>query len=176
VSPGQINFEIPEGTGPGQATIVVRHVQTSRVLATYTVNIEDVAPGLFAANQNGRNAASAVAVWVKPDNSQTWQVTFQCSGGVGTCLATPLSMGEASDKLYLYLYGTGIRGRSGLGAVRATIGGTNASVEFAGAAPGFVGLDQVNVVVPKSLAGRGEVPIVLTVDGKTSNTVTVSFQ
>ena len=85
-------------------------------------------------------------------------------------------MGGENDKLYLYLFGTGIRGHSGLGAVRATIGGTTATVEYAGPAPGFAGLDQVNVVVPRSLAGRGEVPVVLTVEGKVSNTVTVRFQ
>jgi uncharacterized protein (TIGR03437 family) len=134
-------------------------------------------PAAFPPKKNpGSTAAAAVAVWVKPDNSQTWQVTFQCSGGLGSCLATPLAMGTESDKLYLYLYGTGIRGRSGLGAVRATIGGTTASVEYAGPAPGFVGLDQVNVLVPRSLAGRLDVPVVLTVEGKASNTVTVSFQ
>ncbi len=179
VSPGQINFEMPEGAGAGTATIAVRNVRTSRVVATYTVTIDDVAPGLFAANQNGRNAAAAVAVWVTPVTPPaSWpsQLTFQCGQAPGSCVTVPLGMGGESDKLYLYLYGTGIRGRSGLGAVRATIGGTTATVEYAGPAPGFAGLDQVNVVVPRSLAGRGEVPVVLTVEGKVSNTVTVQFQ
>jgi hypothetical protein len=37
----------------------------------------------------------------------------------------------------------------------------------------YPGLDQVNVRLPRSLAGRGEVNIALTVDGKAANTVTV---
>jgi len=62
------------------------------------------------------------------------------------------------------------------GAVTATIGGVNAPVEYAGAVSGYTGLDQVNLRVPRSLMGRGEVNIVLTADGRTSNTVTVNIK
>ena len=34
----------------------------------------------------------------------------------------------------------------------------------------YFGLDQVNVKLPKSLRGRGEVDVVLTVDGVAANT------
>jgi len=47
---------------------------------------------------------------------------------------------------------------------------------FAGAGGGYAGLDQVNVLVPRGLIGKGEVPIVLTVDGKQANSVTVAFK
>src|SRR5438128_1969724 len=49
-------------------------------------------------------------------------------------------------------------------------------VTNAGAQGVFVGLDQANIVIPRSLAGRGDVNVVLTVDGKTSNTVTNSVK
>jgi uncharacterized protein (TIGR03437 family) len=63
-----------------------------------------------------------------------------------------------------------------LSAVTATIGGVPA-VLYAGAQGTYVGLDQVNLgPLSTSLAGRGEVPISLTVDGKAANTVTVAFQ
>ena len=39
----------------------------------------------------------------------------------------------------------------------------------------FVALDQVNVRVPRSLAGAGEVTVVLTVDDVRSNAVTVEI-
>jgi uncharacterized protein (TIGR03437 family) len=61
-------------------------------------------------------------------------------------------------------------------AVTATIGGFPATVLFAGAGGGYAGLDQVNVLVPRDLIGKGEVPIVLTVDGKQANSVTVAFK
>ncbi len=73
--------------------------------------------------------------------------------------------------MVLLLFGTGFRGRSG--AVRATIGGENAEVLFAGPQGDFVGLDQINVRLPRSLSGRGGVTVTLTVDGKTANSVTI---
>ena len=53
---------------------------------------------------------------------------------------------------------------------------TNALVLYAGAAPGFPGLDQVNVAVPTGMAGAGTVDVVVTVDGQASNTVTLTFR
>jgi uncharacterized protein (TIGR03437 family) len=60
--------------------------------------------------------------------------------------------------------------------VSAKIGGAAADVLFAGAQPNLVGVDQVNLRVPRSLIGRGEVDVVLTVNGQTSNTVTVNVR
>ncbi|MEK7407617.1 MAG: hypothetical protein AAB225_21270 [Acidobacteriota bacterium] len=40
----------------------------------------------------------------------------------------------------------------------------------------YPGLDQVNVRIPRALAGKGEVPIALTVDGQKANAVTVSIR
>ena len=57
-----------------------------------------------------------------------------------------------------------------------TIGGVEAPVQYAGAAPGFVGLDQVNVQVPLSLQGRGESNVVVTADGVVSNIVTIKVR
>jgi uncharacterized protein (TIGR03437 family) len=44
------------------------------------------------------------------------------------------------------------------------VGGEAGNVAFAGEAPGFVGLDQINVLLSRSLIGRGEVEVLLTVD------------
>ena len=49
-----------------------------------------------------------------------------------------------------------------LSAVKVSLGGTSAEVQYAGAQGGFVGLDQLNVLVPRSLMGRGEIDAVLT--------------
>ena len=48
-----------------------------------------------------------------------------------------------------------------------TIGGQKATVQFAGLAPGFVGLYQVNVYVPTGI-GTGNQPITIAIGGKTS--------
>jgi uncharacterized protein (TIGR03437 family) len=49
-------------------------------------------------------------------------------------------------------------------------------VLFADPAPGFIGLDQVNLPIPRSLAGRGEVDVVVTVEGKVANTVKINIK
>jgi minor extracellular serine protease Vpr len=60
--------------------------------------------------------------------------------------------------------------------VTVTVGGENARVLFAGLAPGFVGLYQVNVIVPSGIAAADDVPVVLTEAGATSAPVTVAIQ
>jgi uncharacterized protein (TIGR03437 family) len=71
------------------------------------------------------------------------------------------------------LYGTGLRGLTSLANASATVGGQTAVVDYAGAQGAFVGLDQVNLTLPQSLRGQGTVPISLTLDGKTANTLNI---
>ncbi len=78
--------------------------------------------------------------------------------------------------MFLILYGTGIRGRSGLGAVNGEIGGAAGELFYAGEAPGMPGVDQVNIRLPRSLLGRGDVSLVLTVNGQMANTVMVNLK
>ena len=54
--------------------------------------------------------------------------------------------------------------------------GVAASIEYADRHPVFQGLDQVNVRLPRSLAGRGEMDVELTVDGKAANAVKIAIQ
>ncbi len=58
----------------------------------------------------------------------------------------------------------------------ATVGGVAARVTFAGLAPGFVGLYQVNVEIPLGLASGDAVPLVLSQNGVPSNTVTLAVR
>jgi uncharacterized protein (TIGR03437 family) len=74
------------------------------------------------------------------------------------------------------LFGTGLRGHAGLPTVNVKIGGVDAETLFLGPQGGFVGLDQGNIRIPRSLAGRGEVDVVVTVGGKAANIVSVSVK
>ena len=61
--------------------------------------------------------------------------------------------------------------------MRASIGGLPATVDFAGSVREFVGLDQVNVRIPRDPAmPHGEVDVVLTVDEQPANRVTVNIK
>jgi uncharacterized protein (TIGR03437 family) len=75
--------------------------------------------------------------------------------------------------VYVSLYCTGIRGAA---TVQAYVAGQLATVQFAGAQGQYQGLDQVNISLPSSLAGMGEVSVYLIADGHVSNMVTVNIQ
>jgi uncharacterized protein (TIGR03437 family) len=167
--PTQINFVVPAATAVGQATITVSNVATS------TVMVDAVAPGLFSANADGKGVAAALAVHVKSDGSQRIEPVFKCGAMAGSCVAAALDLGAASDQLFVSLFGTGMRGFKQQAV--ATVGGISVGVVGPVAQSQYVGLDQVNLgPLPRSLAGRGEIVIGLTVDGKTANPVTVHIQ
>jgi uncharacterized protein (TIGR03437 family) len=174
VSPTQANYQLPPGTAQGTALILLR--SGDNLLAAQTVQIVGVAPGLFTANADGQGVPAALIYRAKVDNTVTVEALARFDTAQNRFVALPIDFGPASDQLFLVLYGTGIRFRSALSAVSCTIGGPSASVEFADRIDGFIGLDQINVRLPRSLAGRGEVDVFLTVDGKTANTVRVAFQ
>jgi uncharacterized protein (TIGR03437 family) len=100
----------------------------------------------------------------------------QCQGGAGTCVPVPIDLGAAADQSALVLYGTGIRTRNALADVTVNIGSQTLAPAYAGVAPVFVGLDQVNVALPRTLAGSGTVNLSVSVAGTVSNTLTVAFK
>jgi len=171
VSPGQINFEVPDGAAAGVAKITVLG---SGAAQTYEGAIQSVAPALFSMNGAGSGVTAATAISV-PAGSQTQNPVqvFQC--GATGCTATPIGLTSGAT-VYLSLYGSAIRNRSLLSNVTLAINGVSLPVLYAGPAPGFAGLDQVNVSLPLSLRGSGPSNVTLTVDGQTSNVVTLNIQ
>jgi uncharacterized protein (TIGR03437 family) len=94
----------------------------------------------------------------------------------GQYAAIPIDLGFGSERVILALFGTGIRFRTSLTSVLVTIGGVYAQVISAEPHPNAVGVDQVEVVVPRTLAGRGEVEVLLTVDGQIANPVFINIK
>jgi uncharacterized protein (TIGR03437 family) len=170
VSPAQINFVVPDGTVPGASTFSITNGGT-----TQTATVRSVAPALFSMNGTGSGVAAATAIAVQAGNPQLQSpvTVFQCTGS--SCASVPINVG-VDRPVYVSFYGTGIRNRSSLANVTATINGAGVPVLYAGPTPGFTGLDQVNVGLILSLRGSGESNVVLTVDGQTSNAVTINIQ
>ncbi len=163
VSPTQVNYQIPAGTVTGTATITITSSDGS--LSSGAAQVVTVAPGLFAANASGQGVAAALALRIKADGTQQFEPVGQFDAARNQFIAKPIDLGPETDRVFLILFGTGLRFRSSLAAVTARIGGLDAQVLFAGPQSDFVGLDQVNVRLPRSLAGRGDVEVALTVDG-----------
>ena len=87
--------------------------------------------------------------------------------------ALPIDLGAADDQVFLVLYGTGLGKAS---QVKIAIGGVDLDVAYAGGQGTYPGLDQYNVLVPRSLIGRGKVNVVVTVGGHASNPVNVTIK
>jgi len=159
VSPGQINFLVPDGTAPGLATLVVSG-------QTFTAAVQSVAPTLFSVNGAGSGVAAATAIRVQAGDPAL-QTSVPVSAPIVLGIDTPV---------YVSFFGTGIRNRSSLANVAMTINGIGVPVLYAGPAPGYTGLDQVNAALVLNLRGSGESNVVLTVDGQAANTVTINIQ
>jgi uncharacterized protein (TIGR03437 family) len=168
VAPGQIDFVVPDGTSPGLATLVVSG-------QTFTCAVQPVVPTVFSMNGAGSGVAAATAIMVQAADPslQTSVPVFRCAGS--SCASAPIVLG-AGTSVYVSFFGTGIRNRSSLTNVAATVNGIGVPVLYAGPAPGYTGLDQVNVGLVLSLRGSGESKVVLTVDGQAANTVTIDVQ
>ena len=172
VSPGQINYLMPAGTAPGAATVTA--VRDDGIASGEPITVAPVAPGLFSANANGAGVAAAYGVRVSASGAQTPVPVYECGTAALSCRAVPIDLGAEGDQVVLALFGTGIR--FGSGSVEARIGGVPAAVSYAGAQGQYAGLDQVNVRIPASLRGRGEVQVVLSAGGVTANPVTIAVR
>jgi uncharacterized protein (TIGR03437 family) len=169
-SPTQLNILVPDGLALGPAVLTAFDGLGSS--AGFAITVANIAPGLFTVDTAGKIPAGQV-VTANADNTQTVQPLATCT--TGACVAVPIAL-NPSLQTYLILYGTGIRGVSSLVDVAVMIGGVPATVTYAGPQGGYPGLDQVNVLIPSALAGRGQVDVKLTIFLDTANTVQLAFQ
>jgi uncharacterized protein (TIGR03437 family) len=154
VSAGQINFLVPAGVLTGGAVVEV--VSGDNTLSRGAINLVSAAPSLFTSNASGVGAPAAL---VTKDG-----VSYTLAGNANG------SPNQVDVNDYLVLFGTGFR-RASANAINITIGGRPAPVLFAGAQGGFAGLDQINTQIPTGISG--DVDLVVSINGKASNTVKV---
>ena len=157
-----MNFLVPNGTATGAATVHIGNVNGTGAVSA-------AAPGLFALGASTTAAAGAIRV----PNGQTTQTVvpvFDCSSG--TCNTVPIAIDNQST-VYVSLYATGLRAAAS--SLTCTVGGVSVPVTYAGPQGVFPGLDQVNISIPAALRGRGEVDVVVSAAGQTSNAVRLAF-
>ena len=146
--------------------------------APQTVPLGPVSPGIFTIPPGGTGQGA-----IQIANTVIFAAP---SGSIRGAQAQPANPG---DFLTIYCTGLGAVTNPPAAGVPApsnppstttatpqvAIGGIQANVTFYGLAPGFVGLYQVNVQVPAGLPAGNAVPLVLTIGGQTSNTVSVAI-
>ncbi len=176
VSPGQVNYQAPDGMLPGAAQVSV--MRDGNVVAQGSLALENVAPSLFTANASGRGLPAGLLLRVRANGQQVFEP-----------LTNSAITRQSGDRLFLILFGSGMRGAENSDGnaangfaenVQATIGNVNAPVAFAGAAPGFAGLEQCNIEIPASARGSNLTVLIKVSDGEgglvRSNSVTISIQ
>jgi len=163
-SPTQINFQVPWETAAGSASVAVSVAGAGS--NSISVPVVAAGPGLFESGGSAvvQNAAdyslNSPSDPAAPGSTIIAYLTG--SGPVSPALAdgepAPLSpLARLTD------------------SCTATIGSAAADVSFAGLAPEWVGLVQVNLVVPAGLAA-GTYPLTITIDGQPSNAANISVQ
>ncbi len=165
LSPGQINFQVPFELTPGaEYPLVVRSGRAYSV--SVPVPVAEQQPGI--ATLDGR------AVLAQDESFQ---------------LVTRDHPARRGRFIVVYLVGMGLTDPPlASGAVtpgdplprasvrpEVTLGGVGCETIYAGLTPGFVGLYQINLRVPDSLA-PGVHSLVVTLDGVASNSVTVAVE
>jgi uncharacterized protein (TIGR03437 family) len=169
-SPGQLNIQVPYDV-PANSTAVLK-VENNGQSATYNFNVASAAPAIFTTNAEGTGQGAILNLSYQlvdsshPATPGSTYLQIYCMG-LGAVTNQPAN-GAASPSSQLAYTKT---------PTQVTVGGVTVpatDVVFSGLAPGFVGLYQVDALVPASVAPGSAVPVVISVGGATSNTVTIA--
>ncbi len=159
VSPTQINYLLPDSDGFVQ--IGIERVGSPYVPQGIGVTVTQSVVSFYTI---AAGIAAAYAVRAAPGGAQTPVPVFSCTSGF--CTAVPIDV--SGDPVYVSLFGTGFD-TTGAGFI-CTTGTTETEipVTYAGPQEQIPGLDQVNLMLPRSLAGSGTISITCQILTQTS--------
>jgi uncharacterized protein (TIGR03437 family) len=136
--------------------------------------LDSAVPGIFTINQAGTGQGAILI--------GDTDILAAPAGSIAGRTSRPARRSEV-----VTIFGTGLGGVNpplvtGQAAIfnqtvvlpTVTIDGIPAMVGFAGRAPNFVGLDQINVTIPENTRFSDDVPVVVRVGGKQSNIATLA--
>ncbi|HME05584.1 MAG TPA: hypothetical protein VKG25_00985 [Bryobacteraceae bacterium] len=163
ISATQINFQVPSSLTASPVTVQVK--APSGATATVSVPLVLAGPAIFQYPTNRAVAQNADGTLNSSKNpAATNSVITVYLTGQGA-VNHPVTDGAATPSSPL---------ATATGTSTATVGIQNATVQFLGLAPGFVGLAQANILLPS--LPTGDYPLVITVGNMMSTSAVVSLK
>jgi len=164
-SPGQINAQVPYEVKTGTAKLVVQVGGASS--AAVDLAVAAAGPGVFMTQTSTHvlalNLADGTLNAAQTPARPGQYVTAYLTGQGTVNPAAPTGDVAPSDPFSFPV-----------GAVQVKIGGKPATLQFAGLAPGFIGLMQMNILIPDVPAG--ELPLEVSVGGINAQQTTISIK
>jgi uncharacterized protein (TIGR03437 family) len=163
-TPGQLAIQIPVEVG-GQTTATVQVTAAGQSSVPRTIFVDAVSPGIFTVNQSGAGPGVIThldgSVVSQQNPARADEVVVMYATGLGL-LNPPLATGAPSA------------GNQTAVPATVTVDGVTAQVLFSGTTPGLVGLNQINFRIPAGTRTANNIPVVVTIGGKQSNSVTIA--
>ncbi len=178
VSPNQVNYLVPPTIPDGDAQVVVTMTAANgdQIISIGQMKISSFTPAIFTAGASGAGAPAAVTGRVTANGQFVFDPTLPVEPdpvNPGQFLPAPIDVGTPELPAFLILFCTGSV-NAPAGSVKAVIGGIEVPVTPL-LAPGFFGLDQINLQIPFELKGRGIVDLSIVANGVSSNSVLVNM-
>jgi uncharacterized protein (TIGR03437 family) len=174
VSPSQVNAVVPSNLAIGQTVQLVVTVNgVPSVPLPMTVVTER--PGIFTQSAGGTGAGAIVDNGTA-NNPASYVVDATHPAHAGDIISIYCTgLGPVNPPVDVTQPAPNTPLSNVTGQLSVIIGNTSAEVLFAGLAPGFTGLYQVNARVPASVT-TGSIPVQVSVDNIPSNGVTLAIQ
>lgn len=168
----QINYQLPYETPPGMAFVEV--LNNGVAITSEFLTVSPAAPGVFTTAANGQGQAVALNQdftfnsSARPESRGRFVIVFANGQGGqfidrGTGQPLTIASGAVPERLYATATNPTV-----------TIGGASATVGFSGLAPGFVGLWQLNVLIPDNAPIGNAVPLVISFGGRSSSVTSIA--
>ncbi len=155
----QLNFVLPAIDVPPGHGGRIRAWRGGQIVASGWITLSSARPGLFTANASGQGVAAAYVIHRDGQGHDSTELVYEA--GPGGYVPKPIV--KRQSQLFLVLYATGAQPRPyststatycfATGARRVLVDGVEAPLLFWGEAPGFPGVDQMNVDLTGMIGG-----------------------
>ena len=167
----QANIQVPWEVS-GQSAVTLAATLNGTTGASQAVNVAAFAPAIFTTNSQGtgpgaiQDSSYNLISASNPAIAGTTTILIYCTG-LGAVSANQPATGSPASLIEL---------APTANQATVTIGGVTENASFSGLAPGFVGLYQVNALVPSGVSAGSAVPVTISIGDATSNMVTIAVQ